>query len=72
MRNRKGKHGDESVRRRTAWNQNSVLCLHDHCVRYRIDHPFTQRKEFVLNRPFLFVISSENGTPLFVGIVEKP
>ena len=28
--------------------------------------------DFVLDRPFLFVISAENGIPLFVGIVEKP
>lgn len=28
--------------------------------------------DFVLDRPFLFVISAENGTPLFIGIVEKP
>lgn len=28
--------------------------------------------DFILDRPFLFVISTYNGTPLFVGVVNEP
>lgn len=34
--------------------------------------PPTEEVDFVLNRPFLFVITSETGLPLFVGIVNTP
>ena len=28
--------------------------------------------DFVLDRPFLFVLTNEDGLPLFAGIVEQP
>ena len=28
--------------------------------------------DFVLDRPFLFVIESNDGLPLFVGVVNEP
>ncbi|MBO4497928.1 MAG: hypothetical protein J5739_06970 [Lachnospiraceae bacterium] len=28
--------------------------------------------DFVLDRPFIFVIRSGDGIPLFVGVVERP
>jgi len=28
--------------------------------------------DFVVDRPFMFVISYGNGIPMFIGIVEKP
>lgn len=34
--------------------------------------PPTDEVDFVLNRPFLFAITSEAGMPLFVGIVNQP
>ena len=34
--------------------------------------PLKEEVDFVLNRPFLFVITSEVGLPLFVGIVNHP
>ena len=35
--------------------------------------PYTEEKvDFVLNRPFLFVINGQDGQPLFIGIVNQP
>ncbi len=34
--------------------------------------PPEEEVDFVLNRPFLFVITSETGLPLFIGIVNNP
>ena len=34
--------------------------------------PPEEEVEFVLNRPFLFVITSNDGLPLFVGAVYRP
>ncbi len=34
--------------------------------------PPEEEVDFVLNRPFLFVITSETGAPLFIGIVNNP
>ncbi len=34
--------------------------------------PPEDKVDFVLNRPFLFVITSETGLPLFIGIVNSP
>ena len=34
--------------------------------------PPEETMDFVLNRPFMFVIRSAEGIPLFVGIVERP
>ncbi len=28
--------------------------------------------DFVLDRPFLFAITAEDGLPLFVGLVNRP
>lgn len=36
------------------------------------DMPPTEQIDFVLDRPFVFVIRLYNGLPLFVGIVENP
>ena len=34
--------------------------------------PPDEKMDFVLDRPFMFVIRSAEGIPLFVGIVERP
>ena len=34
--------------------------------------PPEEEVDFVCNRPFLFVITSETGLPLFIGIVNNP
>ena len=34
--------------------------------------PPEEQVDFVLDRPFLFVITSDSGLPLFAGIVRKP
>ena len=34
--------------------------------------PPEEKMDFVLDRPFMFVIRSAEGIPLFVGIVERP
>ena len=34
--------------------------------------PPEEKIDFVLDRPFMFVISYGNGIPMFIGIVEKP
>lgn len=34
--------------------------------------PPEEEVEFVLDRPFLFAITAENGLPLFVGVVNQP
>ena len=34
--------------------------------------PPTEEVDFVLDRPFLFVLTGADGSPLFVGIVRQP
>jgi serine protease inhibitor len=34
--------------------------------------PPEEKVDFVLDRPFLFVINGQDGQPLFVGIVNQP
>jgi len=34
--------------------------------------PPEEKMDFVLDRPFMFIIRSAEGIPLFVGIVERP
>ena len=34
--------------------------------------PPTEEVDFVLDRPFLFVITSDSGLPLFIGVVNRP
>jgi len=34
--------------------------------------PPEEKIDFVLNRPFMFVINGQDGQPLFVGIVNQP
>ena len=34
--------------------------------------PPTEEIEFILDRPFLFAITTESGLPLFMGVVQKP
>lgn len=34
--------------------------------------PPEEEVDFILNRPFLFVITSETGLPLFIGIINNP
>ena len=31
-----------------------------------------QEIDFILDRPFLFAITSQDGLPLFVGVVNQP
>ena len=38
----------------------------------RIDEPEPEVIEFILDRPFLFVITNAGGLPLFVGVVNRP
>ena len=34
--------------------------------------PPDQEMDFILDRPFLFVVESRDGLPLFAGIVNQP
>ena len=34
--------------------------------------PPEEEVDFVLDRPFLFAVTSQDGLPLFVGIVHQP
>ena len=34
--------------------------------------PMVDKIDFVLDRPFIFIIRSEGGIPLFIGIVNTP
>ena len=34
--------------------------------------PPEEEGDFVLDRPFLFAVTSQDGLPLFVGIVHQP
>jgi serine protease inhibitor len=34
--------------------------------------PPEEKVDFVVDRPFMFVISYGNGIPMFIGIVENP
>ena len=34
--------------------------------------PPTDEIDFILDRPFLFILESDSGLPLFAGIVNEP
>lgn len=34
--------------------------------------PLTEKIDFIVNRPFMFVITSETNSPLFAGVVNQP
>lgn len=41
-------------------------------MEYESAEPEGEEIAFTLDRPFLFAITSEDGLPLFVGVVETP